>query len=93
MAQFNAPLISFTGSNATAPYTFTYKINGGANQLLPGNLRARARVNPTSAETEQDRFFQEIVDCAHDRSPAREIAQAFDVVIGVNQCGVPGVGR
>jgi hypothetical protein len=25
------PAITFTGSNATAPYTFTYKINGGAN--------------------------------------------------------------
>ncbi|MCW3074880.1 MAG: C-terminal target protein [Flaviaesturariibacter sp.] len=26
-----APLITFTGSNGTAPYTFTYKINGGAD--------------------------------------------------------------
>ena len=30
----NAPLITFTGASATAPYTFTYKINGGANQLV-----------------------------------------------------------
>jgi hypothetical protein len=29
-----SPLITFTGSNATAPYTFTYKINGGANQTI-----------------------------------------------------------
>ena len=26
-----APLITFTGANGTAPYTFTYNINGGAN--------------------------------------------------------------
>jgi len=26
------PLITFTGSNGTSPYTFTYKINGGADQ-------------------------------------------------------------
>jgi YVTN family beta-propeller protein len=26
------PVISFTGANATAPYTFTYTINGGAQQ-------------------------------------------------------------
>jgi len=26
------PLITFTGSNGTFPYTFTYKINGGADQ-------------------------------------------------------------
>lgn len=29
-----APGISFTGSGATAPYTFTYKINGGSNQTI-----------------------------------------------------------
>lgn len=30
----SSPSITFTGSNATAPYTFTYKINGGANQTV-----------------------------------------------------------
>lgn len=29
-----APLVTFTGSNGTAPYTFTYNINGGANQTV-----------------------------------------------------------
>jgi hypothetical protein len=29
-----APLLTFTGSNATAPYTFTYRINGGADQTV-----------------------------------------------------------
>ncbi len=29
-----APLITFTGSNATAPYTFTYNIDGGPNQTV-----------------------------------------------------------
>lgn len=28
------PAITFTGNNATAPYTFTYKINGGTNQTV-----------------------------------------------------------
>ncbi|OXB00210.1 hypothetical protein B0A75_09710, partial [Flavobacterium oncorhynchi] len=28
------PLVTFTGSNGTAPYTFTYKINGGANNTV-----------------------------------------------------------
>jgi len=32
------PQIIFTGSGGTAPYTFTYSINGGANQITgPGN--------------------------------------------------------
>ncbi|MBI2282844.1 MAG: hypothetical protein HYU71_03950 [Bacteroidetes bacterium] len=30
----SAPVISFTGSNGTAPYTFTYAINGGIPQVI-----------------------------------------------------------
>jgi uncharacterized protein (TIGR02145 family) len=30
----SSPLITFTGASATAPYTFTYNINGGANQQV-----------------------------------------------------------
>lgn len=30
----NSPIISFTGANGTPPYTFTYTINGGANQTV-----------------------------------------------------------
>jgi gliding motility-associated-like protein len=29
-----APTITFTGANGTAPYTFTYTLNGGANQTI-----------------------------------------------------------
>ena len=29
-----SPIITFTGSNGTAPYTFTYKINNGADQSI-----------------------------------------------------------
>lgn len=29
-----APVVTFTGSNGVAPYTFTYSINGGANQTI-----------------------------------------------------------
>lgn len=29
-----APLLTFTGANGTAPYTFTYTINGGPNQII-----------------------------------------------------------
>ena len=28
------PNVTFTGANGTAPYTFTYRINGGANQTI-----------------------------------------------------------
>ena len=29
-----SPLVTFTGAGSTAPYTFTYNINGGANQTI-----------------------------------------------------------
>jgi hypothetical protein len=34
----SAPSITFTGSGGTAPYTFTYKINGGVNQTVSTSL-------------------------------------------------------
>lgn len=32
--QIAAPNVTFTGANSTPPYTFTYSINGGANQTI-----------------------------------------------------------
>ncbi len=29
-----SPIITFTGANGTAPYTFTYRVNGGNNQTI-----------------------------------------------------------
>jgi gliding motility-associated-like protein len=29
-----SPIVTFTGANGTAPYTFTYRINSGSNQLV-----------------------------------------------------------
>lgn len=43
-----APVITFTGANGTAPYTFTYSVNGGPNQTVV-SAGATATVNvPTS---------------------------------------------
>ncbi|MDI9256668.1 GEVED domain-containing protein [Flavobacterium sedimenticola] len=47
-----SPLITFTGANGTAPYTFTYTLNGGANQTIVslGNV-ATISVPTSSAGT------------------------------------------
>ncbi len=43
------PVITFTGSNGIAPYTFTYTINGSAGQTVVSNAAGVATVNvPTS---------------------------------------------
>ena len=44
-----SPLITFTGANGTAPYIFTYKINGGANQTISSGSSSTATISvPTS---------------------------------------------
>ncbi|MDF3029407.1 MAG: Ig domain protein group 2 domain protein [Fluviicola sp.] len=45
-----SPTITFTGANGTAPYTFTYNINGGANQTISSGAGTTATVTaPTAA--------------------------------------------
>ncbi|MNK18571.1 Leupeptin-inactivating enzyme 1 precursor [compost metagenome] len=45
-----APTITFTGANGTAPYTFTYNINGGTNQTVSSGAGITATVTaPTTA--------------------------------------------
>ncbi|SDX02315.1 hypothetical protein SAMN05444410_10861 [Hydrobacter penzbergensis] len=44
-----APIISFTGAGGTAPYTFTYRINGGANQTITSSAGSSVNLSvPTS---------------------------------------------
>jgi gliding motility-associated-like protein len=44
------PTITFTGANGTAPYTFTYNINGGANQTISSGAGTTATLTaPTTA--------------------------------------------
>ena len=63
-----APLITFTGAAGTAPYTFTYNINGGASQIVStasGNNSATVSVPVTTAGT----FTYNLVN-VKDASPA-----------------------
>jgi len=43
------PTVTFTGSNGTAPYTFTYKINGGADQTITTTTGNSVTVAQTTA--------------------------------------------
>ena len=43
-----APVITFTASAGTAPFTFTYNINGGANQTLTATTNTATVSAPTS---------------------------------------------
>ena len=43
------PVITFTGSGGTAPYTFTYTLNGGSNQTVSTNTASATVAAPTGA--------------------------------------------
>ncbi len=42
-----APTVTFTGSNGTAPYTFTYTLNGGSNQTVVSTGNTATITAPT----------------------------------------------
>ncbi|WP_082468365.1 gliding motility-associated C-terminal domain-containing protein [Pedobacter sp. R20-19] len=44
-----APTITFTGANGTAPYTFTYNINGGTNRTITSTGNVATLVAPTTS--------------------------------------------
>ncbi|MGV3609763.1 MAG: Ig-like domain-containing protein [Fluviicola sp.] len=46
-----SPVITFTGANGTAPYTFTYTLNGGANQTVSSGAGSTATVSVPTATT------------------------------------------
>jgi hypothetical protein len=43
-----SPLVTFTGANGTAPYTFTYSLNGGANQTIVSSGNTATITVPTA---------------------------------------------
>lgn len=42
-----APIVTFTGATGTAPYTFTYKFNGGSNQTIVSSGNTATIAQPT----------------------------------------------
>ena len=45
----SAPMVTFTGANGTAPYTFTYNINGGTNRTVTSTGNTATVTAPTTA--------------------------------------------
>jgi gliding motility-associated-like protein len=44
----NAPIITFTGSVGTAPYTFTYNVNGGTNRTVTSSNNVATVIAPSN---------------------------------------------
>ena len=77
-----APNITFTGSGGTAPYTFTYKINSGANQTVTttsGNF-----VNVPQVTTTSGAYIYTLVSVADASSTACSNSQSGTSTITIN---------
>ncbi|MXO07497.1 gliding motility-associated C-terminal domain-containing protein, partial [Flavobacterium sp. HBTb2-11-1] len=76
-----APAVTFTGANGTAPYTFTYKINGGDDQTVTTTAGNSAAVDaPTDTV---GTFTYTLVSVKDDSSTACEQAQTGSAAITV----------
>jgi gliding motility-associated-like protein len=83
-----APIITFTGSNATAPYTFTYTLNNGANQTV--STTSGNSVTITVPTTTAGTFSYSLVSVTDASSTACSQTQSGTAVVTVNPNPVAG---
>ena len=76
------PLITFTGGSSTPPYTFTYNINGGANQQVTTSVGNSVTV--TAPTNVAGIFTYNLISVQDGSSTACSQAQTGSAVITVN---------
>ena len=77
------PNITFTGSNSTAPYTFTYSINGGANQTITTSPTSAAVTLPVPTAT-TGTFTYTLSNVAVGACSSAVTAQAATITVSAN---------
>src|SRR5690554_2304309 len=75
------PTITFTGANGTAPYTFTYNINGGANQTVSSTGNTATVLAPTNTD---GTFTYNLVSVEDASATACAQTQSGSVTVTVN---------
>lgn len=76
------PDITFTGANGTPPYTFTYTLNGGANQTI--STTAGSSVTLSVPTTASGTFTYDLVSVQDASSTTCSQAQTGSAVVTVN---------
>ena len=77
------PNITFTGSNSTAPYTFTYSINGGANQTITTSATSSSVTLPVPTAT-TGTFTYTLSNVAVGACSSAVTAQAATITVSAN---------
>ncbi|MDG1332784.1 MAG: PKD domain-containing protein [Crocinitomicaceae bacterium] len=76
-----APTITFTGANGTAPYTFTYNINGGANQTVVSVGNTATVAAPTGTVGTFDYNLVSVSDASATSCSQAQVDQATVIVV------------
>lgn len=75
------PTLTFTGSGGVAPYTFTYTVNGGAQQTLTTTSGSSATlIAPTSAS---GNFIYQLVTVSDSSTPVQTATVTGSVTVNV----------
>jgi hypothetical protein len=88
IAEFDQPIITFTGINGIAPYTFTYSINNDSNFSIVSDDNGIANIYvPPITGT----FIYSIDSVVDSSSPEiiHVVNQSVEIVISENQTGIP----
>jgi gliding motility-associated-like protein len=84
-----SPTVTFTGATGTAPYTFTYTINGGANQTVTSTGNSATVTAPTDVV---GTFTYNLVSVQDASSTACAQAQTGTATITVNPLPTATIG-
>ncbi len=84
-----APVVTFTGANGTAPYTFTYTLDGSANQTVVSTGNTATVTSPAGPGT----FVYELVSVQDASATACSQAQTGTVTIVVNDLPIVFAGN
>ncbi|MFH6937723.1 beta strand repeat-containing protein, partial [Flavobacterium sp. FlaQc-30] len=78
-----APTITFTGGGSVVPYTFTYKINGGVDQVVSTTISSNI-VTVTAPTDTEGNFVYSLVSVKDGSTTACAQAQTGSITIKVN---------
>ena len=82
-----SPVVTFTGSNGTAPYTFYYNINGGATQSVISVGNVASVTAPTNAAGS---FVYQLVSVTDASSTLCNQLQSTSITVNVSPLSVGG---
>jgi hypothetical protein len=78
-----SPVITFTGSGGTAPYTFTYTVNGGPNQTIQ-TTGTNSTVTLSVSTTTTGTFTYNLIRVQDSQPPSNPVNVSDSEIVIIN---------